>query len=353
MDCTVSLWKPWWLFICFMWLIVVSQLFIERFCTLLHCEAQYLVINECKYSICCKFASSHFVFAHRLVLMTISLDAASYQRRCQRNRCPTLPYHNTDECDTDGLSLKENHWPCFYDWLLFLWNQTCKTIWAVNWMWWLMPLCISLNMSFLESCYSCSLFQILWWYIKVFWQGALLPVVQPHQGHKTLAYSWRLIGAQADKTAPPFLMIKRPLLGHKYHAKHFLVSLPKWSSSLWGILRSMSLRASANVQRHTDLKITNPEEMWVRDGHLTRSDEGRCRYIRGDLHSQRTARNMFCKSALALNHLLHPKCHIFYFQLWFRNLQSCYTLHRCRFYCGMLIWSGGRTGPSPSLRVCG
>lgn len=59
---------------------------------------------------------------------------------------------------------------------------------------------------------------------KVFWQEALFPVVQQHQGHNMLAYSWQ-IRAQVDQTASLFLMEKSSLLGHIYQAEPFPISL--------------------------------------------------------------------------------------------------------------------------------
>lgn len=142
------------------------------------------VLTGCKPSICCKFAFMMFSFLCSSVSMQPLISCNANEELC----VPTLPYHNTDESDTDALSAKGL--VALFLWLTaFLWNHTCKAMPTVNeycsvlycitlsdcecWCDLIVVFLLcrfyssySLQSPVLEPCYSCSLRQMLWWYIK-------------------------------------------------------------------------------------------------------------------------------------------------------------------------------------------
>lgn len=83
---------------------------------------------------------------------------------------------------------------------------------------------------------------------KLFWQGALFPVVQQHRGHNTLGYSWCLIKDQVDQTAPPFLM--KIALHWDINIMPSISPQPPAikAQSHWGIEESVSVQPLATVQ---------------------------------------------------------------------------------------------------------
>lgn len=128
------------------------------------------------------FASS--CFYARLFRCSLSLDAMP-MRNCVFPRCLIITQMNLSQMLSQQ---RQNLRPCFYDWLL-LCEITCKTVSTVNgyrsvlycitlsycgcWCDLIVVflLCrfyssFSLQRFVLELCYSCSLRQMLWWYIK-------------------------------------------------------------------------------------------------------------------------------------------------------------------------------------------
>lgn len=146
-------------------------------------------LTGCKLSICCKFASSNYFRIFMFLCSSISVQPLV---RCNANEelcVPTMPYHNADESVTDALSAKAESAALFLWLTASLWNHTCKTVSTVNgsrsvlycitlsycgcWCDLIVVflLCrfyssFSLQRFVLELCYSCSLRQMLWWYIK-------------------------------------------------------------------------------------------------------------------------------------------------------------------------------------------
>lgn len=186
----------------------------------MHVNTLCSLVNGCQFSICCKFASTHFFFLHLCssVWMQPTRNWCSYSAVSQHSLTQTLRQH----C-----------WPCFYDRLLF--SEIARAEQQINCTHVMVDilLCFPVTPSHCE-CWCDWILVFLLYFVfqlhpsrvctravlqlfdktdvgmvsEVFWQEPLLRVVQQHQGHNALVYSWRLIRAQVDQTAPPFLMKK-------------------------------------------------------------------------------------------------------------------------------------------------
>lgn len=164
------------------------------------------VVTACKYSICCKCASTH-LFVHFPFLCMYQFGRSL--RWAEANYKPMSPHYIIKQMRMTQMLFQQRHnwWPCFYDRLLS------------NWLWQQSTVCdgggctveILLCTHYPSKRFIGAVLQLfpetdVVMAHNAFWQDALFPVVQQHRGHNTLAYSWSPTRAQVDLTTLPFWM---------------------------------------------------------------------------------------------------------------------------------------------------